>query len=123
MKKYKIISIRQNIKLKAIQKPSIKSSYIENNNIGVIDIDTYKSNDNTHKVDALGFKTGLDEAPYTYYIYKYKLDSNKIVLSMINELLRTKYNDIKFCSHNLGGYVIVFRLKILYDFNDRLDSI
>lgn len=34
----KVISIKQNIKLNAIDKPNIKRLFVENKNIGVIDI-------------------------------------------------------------------------------------
>ena len=43
----KIVSSIQNIKLKAIEKSEFKTLLIENNNIGVIDIETYKAKDNT----------------------------------------------------------------------------
>jgi len=119
----KVISIKQNIKLKAIEKLQTKVLFIENKNIGVIDIETFKANDNIQKVYALGFKTGLDETSHTYYIDKHDLDSNKIVLSMIDELLRTRYSNIQFYCHNLGGYDIVFILKILHDFNDYIDTL
>ena len=123
MNNNKVISMRQDIKLKAIEKPKTKSSFIENSNIGVIDIETIESYDNIQKVYALGFKTGLEEPPIIYYIDKNTLDSNKIVFSMINELLRAKYKNIKFYCQNLGGYDIVFLLKILYDFNDYINTL
>jgi len=107
--------IKQNIKLKSISKLENKVLFINNPNIGVIDIETYLSKDNTNKVYALGFKTVLDSKPIIYYINKEDLDSSKIVLSMVNELLRFKYNKITFYCHNLGGYDIVF---ILYRYND-----
>lgn len=37
---------------------------------------------------------------------------------LVNELLRPKYNKIKFYCHNLGGYDVVFILKALIDFNE-----
>jgi hypothetical protein len=37
---------------------------------------------------------------------------------MINELLRDKYSNITFYCHNLGGFDVVFILKILYDYNE-----
>lgn len=32
---------------------------------------------------------------------------------MINEMLRSKYSNITFYAHNLGGYDIIFILKIM----------
>ena len=37
---------------------------------------------------------------------------------MINELVRPKYNNIKFYCHNLGGYDIIFILRILNKYNE-----
>ena len=37
---------------------------------------------------------------------------------MFNEILRPKYSNVTFYIHNMGGYGIVFLLKVLYDYND-----
>lgn len=37
-------------------------------------------------------------------------------------MLRSKYSNITFYCHNMAGYDIVFILKILYDFNDSVES-
>lgn len=66
----KIVKMEQNIKIKPIPKPTNKSSIVEDNNIGVIDTETYKANDGTIKINALGFKTILDKEPVMYYIEK-----------------------------------------------------
>lgn len=52
-----------------------------------------------------------------YYIDN-SINSHELVLKLVNELLRPKYNDIKFYCHNLGGFDIVFILKVLTDHND-----
>ncbi len=92
--------------------------FVENSNIGVIDIETYLANDNTYKVYALGFKSNLSHKSTIYYIDKEERDHSKLILSMINELLRPKYSDIIFYCHNLGGFDIVFILNVLYTYND-----
>jgi len=33
--------------------------------------------------------------------------------------MRPKYKNVTFYCHNLGGYDVVFIIKVLYDFNDR----
>jgi hypothetical protein len=67
----KVILTNQNINFKPIYKPkSVKSSFISNPNIGVIDAETYKGNDNITKIYAIGFRTNLDDKPVTYYIDK-----------------------------------------------------
>lgn len=119
----KIVNTRQNIKLKPLEVPSYKPLFVENRNIGVIDIETYRAIDNTFKVYALGFKTNLAEKSKIYYLDKTDLDSDKIVLSLVDELLRPKYENITFYCHNLGGYDIVFILNILYKFNDKINYV
>lgn len=47
------------------------------------------------------------------------MDVEDIVFSLINELLRPKYSNITFYCHNLGGFDIVFILKVLCNYNDR----
>lgn len=51
-----------------------------------------------------------------YYIDK-DYNSDILVLNFVNELLRAKYENVKFYCHNLGGYEVVFLLKILKTFN------
>lgn len=55
----KVTSISKNIKLKAIEIPEsrTKTLFVENIHIGVIDTETYRTNDNSFKIYALGFKT------------------------------------------------------------------
>ena len=65
MNNNKVISIRQNIKLKAIQKSLVKSSFIENSNRGVIDIETYKSFDPT--VFYINNKLNTDILVWVFY--------------------------------------------------------
>lgn len=74
--------------------------------------------DNIQKVYAIGFKTNLDKNPVIYYISKQDLDPSKVILSLVNQLLRAKYDKITFYCHNLAGYDIVFILKVLYTYND-----
>lgn len=113
-----IVSLTQNIKLKALEKPIAKPLFVEYNNIGVIDIETYKAKDETSKVYAVGYKTNLDDKAVTSYIDKDTLDSNKLILDLVNELLRPRYEKVKFYCHNLGGFDIVFILKVLFTYND-----
>lgn len=101
-----------------MDKPVNKPLFVENEKVGAIDIETYENRDGNIKVYALGFKTNLDEKATIYYIDKYELDSDKLVLNLVNELLRTKYSNVTFYCHNLGGYDIVFILSTLYTYND-----
>ena len=62
--------------------------------------------------------TNLQANPVVYYTSNNDLNSDKIILNMINELLRSKYQGITFYCHNLGGFDIVYILKALYKYND-----
>ena len=113
-----IVSLTQNIKLISLQKPLTKALFTEYDNIGVIDIETFKADDETYKVYAIGFMTNLSSKPVIYYIDKDTLNSSKLILDFVNELMRPKYDKVKFYCHNLGGFDIVFILKVLLTYND-----
>lgn len=87
----------------------------ENLNISVIDTETetHLANNDTIKVYALGYKTNLGEEAVTYYIEKVIYSD---VLNLINVLLIARYRTVNFYCHNLGGYDIVFIIKVLTDF-------
>lgn len=70
LKDNRVMMIKQNIKLKSIPKLENKVLFVNNPNIGVIDIETYLAKDNTNKIYALGFRTVLDTKPIIYYINK-----------------------------------------------------
>jgi hypothetical protein len=115
-----IISSSIPITFKSLDKVNIKgTSWLPNDNIGVIDTETYLNGD-LHEIYALGFKTKLDNNPYMSYIDK-DYDSSKLVINIIDELLRDKYSDFTFYCHNLGGYDVVFIVKVLNDFNEKVD--
>lgn len=118
----KVIKTTNLITFTALEKYKVKNiSWLPNTNIGSIDIETYLNNNNLHEIYALGFRTKLDPEPVVYYIND-KYDSNILVLTMIDELLRSKYIDITFYCHNLGGYDVIFILKILNNYNDNKDN-
>lgn len=62
--------------------------------------------------------------PYIYkYIDRETLDPSKIILDVVNQLLKSKYSTITaFYCHNLAGFDIVFLFKALYRFNDNLQA-
>lgn len=104
---------------------------MENNNTGVIYTETYKAKDGSIKIYSLGFKTVLDKEPVMYYIDKTDLDykdsyksnfgHSKLILKLVNELVRSNYSNIRFYCHNLGGFYIVFILNVLYLFNEQTE--
>jgi hypothetical protein len=57
----------------------------------------------------------------TYFLDKPKTPSD-IVIECINEMLKPKYNKAIFYTHNLGGYDVVFVLKILAEYNKKIGA-
>jgi hypothetical protein len=95
-----------------------------NKHIGSFDLETYFNNiTQKDEVYAAGFCYGGNNVMIskpevkTYYLDKGKTSSD-IVLQCINEMLKTKYKNAIFYTHNLGGYDAVFVLKILSAYND-----
>jgi len=82
--------------------------------MGVIDFETFQSKRSTFKIYVGGFKTSLDDKANTYYVDTPN-GSDSLVLKIVNELLRSKYNQTTFCCHNLGGFDVLFLLKVLID--------
>lgn len=88
----------KSIKLKSLSDYKIKYvHWLPYHNIGVIDTETYEGlgGDGIQKIYSLAFRTNLSKEGRVYYIGK-DLDTSriKLVLEMINELLRPKYDKI-----------------------------
>lgn len=110
----KIVSLKQNIKLLPLtRKIENKNVFMENKNIGVIDSETFMAKDGVQKIYAIGFKTNLDEDPVIYYISNNNMNPDEIILSLINELLRSKYEKTTFYCHNFSNYDAVFIMHAL----------
>ena len=114
----KILFSEQNIKLKAIESPKPKRLFVLNSNRGVIDIETYKTIDNITRVYALGFKKNLDNIPIIYYIDPKRLDSHYLVRSLMDDIFRSKYENVTFYCHNFGRYDLIYILHSLEYYND-----
>ncbi len=110
---------KQELNLIPLIKPSLYTKTIENPNIGVIDCETYQDNIGNYKVYSIGFKTNLAKEPVIYYVDSVdNINSTEIVLRLVDELLRNKYENTNFYCHNLGGFDVVFILKILMKYNE-----
>lgn len=119
MKGNRIIEAYKTLNVRAI--PRLKEEKgkkgVENDKIGVIDTETFKtSKENIHKIYACGFKTSLDREPVTFYI-KDAHDPDETVIRFVDEMLRSKYEGIKFYCHNFGGYDVLFIMKVLVTYN------
>ena len=89
-----------------------------NKNFGSFDLETFKDSDSYAKVYALGFITAIDEEPKLYYLTDISdLDSSKLILTCIDDMLVHKYNNFIFYVHNLGHYDIVFLYNTLLKVN------
>lgn len=101
---------------KEFYKDKDKGNIIEDTRIGVLDLETYNVN-NLAKVYALGFLTNLDNKPVLYYIDGKTLNSDKIILNCVDEMLRPKYSGTTFYAHNFGKFDVVFILKTILEYN------
>ena len=94
-----------------------KDSWLPDTNIGAIDVETYRNNNNVNEIYAIGFKTKLESEPVVYYISN-NYNSSELVLAVIRELLRPKYSGIAFYCHNFSGYDVIFIYTLLLKHND-----
>lgn len=89
-----------------------------NINFGAFDLETFRDTDGLAKVYALGFFTSIDNTSNLYYLSDYPdLDSSKLILKCIDDMLVSKYHNYIFYVHNLGHYDIVFLYNILLNTN------
>ena len=97
-----------------------------NKHIGSFDLEVYyNSITKKNEVYALGFAYGgnnvlVSEPDVKMYYLEKGSSSEEIVLNCINEMLSSKYKRAIFYTHNLGGYDIVFILKILSEYNKKV---
>ena len=126
IRKGSVVSKKQEVKLFPLARKHLDIKGVEDPNIGVIDTETYETLEGNTAIYCLGFKTNLSPNPVVYYVNstynkdtrKLIYNSNEIVLELINELLKPKYDNITFYCHNFGGFDVVFILKVLLEYND-----
>lgn len=129
IRKDKITRTSSFIKLPLIKFiPPKHSNNTFNKHIGTFDIETYYNTiSGKNEVYSLGFSYAggniLISKPYvkTYYL-DVNQKSSDIVLACINDMLESKYHNGIFYTHNLGGYDVVFILKILGDHNNTVND-
>jgi hypothetical protein len=116
----KVIKTETDIVLNSI-KPLKSKDNSFNKNIGSFDIETYSvSQSDVKKIYALGFsylRENIDDVETKIFYLKENQTSEDLVIECFNEMLKTKYNNCIFYTHNLGGYDIVFLLNILMNYN------
>ena len=120
IKNNKSVEMKQSLTLRPLEGRKSAARHIDNPNIGVIDLETYMDPDtSSSKVYALGFKTPNDIK--TYYVDS-TINSDAIVLKLLDELLRPKHSKTTFYCHNLGGFDVFYILKVLTIFNEGVES-
>lgn len=65
----------------------------------------------------MGFMTSYENEPTLRYINTSTLNSDEVVLKIIDSLLTAKYIGTIFYCHNFKGFDGIFILKILSTFN------
>ena len=104
------------ISLEKINNKNVDST-LENMKIGVIDLEAYyKLLVDKEKIYSGGFYTYIDSSPVIESLDK-DLNSDKLVVSLIEKMFKEKYRGVIFYCHNFGKYDIFFILKILLDYN------
>ena len=81
-------------------------------------MEAYIDDNSLAKAYAIGFYSNKDEHCKTFYIER-DLNSVELIHKCINEMLKDKYKDITFYTHNLGRYDSTFIVKNLVLYNTK----
>lgn len=118
----KILKSSNRIPLPTIKPISKNDANTFNKNIGIFDIETFlDTKSNITKVYALGFShvnDNIDDPVLKMFYLSSGQDPSDLVISCINEMLKTKYNKTIFYTHNFGNFDVVFLYKILEKYNE-----
>jgi hypothetical protein len=121
----KISNLTRYVQLDNIKTPRSQYKYMSNPNIGVLDVETFVNNQGLSQVYSLGYSTLQDKGTVTtFYLtdYSSSLNSNFFIITCINSLLISKYNNYYFYIHNMGKFDIVYIYKTLEDYNLQLNK-
>jgi hypothetical protein len=118
--KQRLINMKP-IKLLTDEKKKSTKAF-ENTSLGVIDLEVYTSKiTDTEYVYACGLFTDNDSKPIIFYLDKVeetnKEGSDKLIIKLIEEMFKPKYNKTTFYCHNFGGYDVFFIIRVLIDYN------
>lgn len=91
------VEVSRYIKLDYIKPPRFKNTFMSNNNIGVLDVETFVNSAGLGKVYCIGYST-LDELHSgrmtSYYLGDYaSLNSDLLIINCIDSMLVPKYNN------------------------------
>jgi len=82
----------------------------------VIDLETYKDVSGS-KVYAAGVYIPQLDLTKIFYINK-NLDSDKVILDLVNFLMDSKFAKYNFYCHNLGGFDSVYLINTIIRYNE-----
>lgn len=123
IEKDKVIKSELDMKFTPIKYTKGNTEITCDQNLGSFDIETFKDNETgIDRVYALGFShvnENIDNPIVKTYYLEPKQSSEELVITCINEMLKTKYHNTRFYTHNLGGFDVIFILKILCDYNQK----
>lgn len=95
----------------------IKQRLVENPNIGVIDMETFTDTRVDYaKAYAVGLYCAILSKPITFYINR-NLESDILVLKLIDEMFNYKYKGILWYCHRFGHFDALFILKVITNYN------
>lgn len=111
--KNKLVFIKRDINFDSIKNEfkSKEDKGLPNSNIGVLDLETYEKDSKSYCY-GIGFYTSIDNKVNNFYIDEDK-DSDKLILTCIDEMLKSKYKGFIFYVHNLGGFDAPFILRAI----------
>ena len=96
VEKDELIELSRSLKLDYIKAPKFKYSSIPNNNIGVLDVETFRNSKGLGQVYCLGYASlSARDQVNTFYISDYgpSLNSNLLIITCIDSMLVAKYNN------------------------------
>lgn len=105
-----------NVNIKPIVYKRNKALDISDTRFGTLDLETYPTSDGYNKVYAAGFYT---EGNLNMFYIDNELNSEQVILSLVDAMLVEKYNKYIYYVHNLSGYDAPFIIKTLLDYNSK----
>lgn len=107
--------------LNAISYKSLKM-VDRNKNLGSFDLETFEGEEGIASVYALGFLTNYkpkdrERDLNLFYLTDEKFTPDDLILKCIDSMLKYKYDNFIFFSHNFGGYDFIFIYNILLKAN------
>lgn len=118
--KDKVINISRSLELNKIKAPKFSLNPMSNPKIGVLDVETFSNSQGLGQVYSIGYTTLTNpEKINTYYLSDFgpSLNSDLLILTCINSMLESNYNNYYWYIHNMGKFDMVYIYKTLEEYN------